>query len=306
MSEDIVYVKNLRQSYDGKHFVVDDASFHVSKGEIYGLLGKNGAGKTTTIRTLSTIIPPLSGTVKVLGYSLPGHSEKIRRRIGVVLQNESFDFTTVEKNLKTYGMLWNVQGEILKARIEEVISIFGLENYRKTRAIELSGGQKKRLQIAREFLHDMDLLFLDEPTVGLDPIMRRSVLNYIKDKVNKGLTVFYTTQIMEEADYLCDRIAIMNNGKIIVEGTSSELKAKYGEYKTLYLIFDRNIESVEGLLEKYGESVSIDKNGAKIVGKNIEETLPNLLSDLKSKGITIEKISMEETSLDEVFLKVVS
>ncbi len=306
MSEDIIYVKNLRQSYDGKHFVVDDVSFHVSKGEIYGLLGKNGAGKTTTIRTLSTIIPPLSGTVNVLGYSLPAHSEKIRRRIGVVLQNESFDFTTVEKNLKTYGMLWNVQGEILKARIEEVISVFGLENYRKTRAIELSGGQKKRLQIAREFLHDMDLLFLDEPTVGLDPIMRRSVLNYIKDKVNKGLTVFYTTQIMEEADYLCDRIAIMNNGKIIVEGTSSELKARYGEYKTLYLIFDRNIESVEGVLEKYGESVSIDKNGAKIVGKNIEETLPNLLSDLKSKGITIEKISMEETSLDDVFLKVVS
>ncbi|MGC8609431.1 MAG: ATP-binding cassette domain-containing protein [Thermoplasmata archaeon] len=306
MSDNVVYVKNLKQSYDGKHFVVNDVSFHVSKGEIYGLLGKNGAGKTTTIRTLSTIIPPMSGTVEVLGYNVREHSEKIRKRIGLVLQNESFDFTTVEKNLRTYGMLWNVPREVLKSRIDEVISVFGLENYRKTRAFELSGGQKKRLQVAREFLHDMDLLFLDEPTVGLDPIMRRNVLNYIKDKVRNGLTVFYTTQIMEEADYLCDRISIMNNGKIVVEGTSSELKSLYGEYKTVYLVFDQNLETAEGILATYGENVSIDKNEAKIVGKNIEETLPALLSDLKSRGIKVEKISMEETSLDDVFLKVVS
>ena len=194
---------------------------------------------------------------------------------------------------------------MLKARIEEVLEVFDLSSLRKVRAMELSGGQKKRLQVAREFLHDMDLLFLDEPTVGLDPIMRRSVLNYIRDKARKGLTVLYTTQIMEEADYLCDRIAIMNKGKIVAEGTSSDLKAKYGDLKTIHVIISGELD-YNSLKVKFPEDVIVDNDEIRIVSKNVEDILPDLIIYLKARGIRIERISVEESSLDDVFLKVVS
>jgi len=186
-----------------------------------------------------------------------------------------------------------------------VLEVFDLGQLRKVRAMELSGGQKKRLQVAREFLHDMDLLFLDEPTVGLDPIMRRSVLNYIRDKARKGLTVLYTTQIMEEADYLCDRIAIMNRGKIVAEGTSSDLKSKYGDLKTIHVVVSGEID-YEDLRAKFPEDVLFDNEEIRIVSKNVEDILPDLIIYLKTKGIRIERISVEESSLDDVFLKVVS
>ncbi|BAB60534.1 ABC transport system ATP-binding protein [Thermoplasma volcanium GSS1] len=305
MAEDIIEVEHFKQTYDGKKFVVDDVSFHVKRGEIYGLLGKNGAGKTTTIRTLTTIMPVHYGKVKVLGLDVSTHPEKIRQRIGVVLQSESFDFTTVEKNLKIYGMLWDVPGEVLKARIEEVMEVFDLSRLRKIRALELSGGQKKRLQVAREFLHDMDLLFLDEPTVGLDPIMRRTVLNYIKEKAKAGLTVLYTTQIMEEADYLCDRIAIMNNGKIVAEGTSDFLKSKYGDLKTIKIHISGNVNR-EDLKMMFPEFVQIEGDEVRLISKNVEDVLPDMILYFKRSGIHIERINVEETSLDDVFLRVVS
>ncbi|KAA8922593.1 ABC transporter ATP-binding protein [Thermoplasma sp.] len=305
MPEKVIEVEHLRQTYDGRTFVVDDVSFNVAKGEIYGLLGKNGAGKTTTIRTMTTILPVHYGKVRILGMDVSENAEKIRRRIGVVLQNESFDFASVERNLKVYGMLWDVPREVLKARIEEVLEVFDLGPLRKVRAMELSGGQKKRLQVAREFIHDMDLLFLDEPTVGLDPIMRRSVLNYIRDKARRGLTVLYTTQIMEEADYLCDRIAIMNRGKIVAEGTSSDLKAKYGDLKTIHVVVSGDID-YESLKSKFPEDVIVDNEEIRIVSKNVEDILPDLIIYLKTKDIRIERISVEESSLDDVFLKVVS
>ncbi|WP_297215800.1 ABC transporter ATP-binding protein [Thermoplasma sp.] len=305
MLEKVIEVDHLRQTYDGRNFVVDDVSFYVSKGEIYGLLGKNGAGKTTTIRTMTTILPVHYGKVRILGMDVSENAERIRKRIGVVLQNESFDFASVERNLKVYGMLWDVPREVLKARIEEVLEVFDLSSLRKVRAMELSGGQKKRLQVAREFLHDMDLLFLDEPTVGLDPIMRRSVLNYIRDKARKGLTVLYTTQIMEEADYLCDRIAIMNKGKIVAEGTSSDLKAKYGDLKTIHVIISGELD-YNSLKVKFPEDVIVDNDEIRIVSKNVEDILPDLIIYLKARGIRIERISVEESSLDDVFLKVVS
>ena len=305
MLEKVIEVDHLRQTYDGRNFVVDDVSFYVSKGEIYGLLGKNGAGKTTTIRTMTTILPVHYGKVRILGMDVSENAERIRKRIGVVLQNESFDFASVERNLKVYGMLWDVPREVLKARIEEVLEVFDLSSLRKVRAMVLSGGQKKRLQVAREFLHDMDLLFLDEPTVGLDPIMRRSVLNYIRDKARKGLTVLYTTQIMEEADYLCDRIAIMNKGKIVAEGTSSDLKAKYGDLKTIHVIISGELD-YNSLKVKFPEDVIVDNDEIRIVSKNVEDILPDLIIYLKARGIRIERISVEESSLDDVFLKVVS
>ena len=240
---DAIYVDNLKKTYDNKKYAIDGISFNVKNGEIYGLLGKNGAGKSTTIKILSTLIKKTSGNVEVLGIDI-NNSMNIRKRIGVVQQDLSFDLTSVERNFKIYGLLWNVKKELLKSRMEELMELFDLNKVRKNNIMDLSGGQKKRVLVAREFLHDMDLLFLDEPTVGMDPIVRRKLLDYIKMRAKNGLTVLFTTHIMEEADYLCDRIGIINSGKMIIEGNSSYLKENFGGYKTLKLDLNKDIDDL--------------------------------------------------------------
>lgn len=308
-----IQARNIVKSYDGRHNAVDDISFDVAKGEIYGLLGKNGAGKSTTIKMLTTLIKPTSGTIEVLGMEPFRQSIQIRKRIGVVQQSESFDFATVENNLRIYGMLWEVPREVVSARIEELLDLFELTEFRKVRAFELSGGQKKKLQVARELVHDMDILFLDEPTVGMDPIMRRRILDSIKDRVKNGLTVLFTTHFLEEADYICDRIAIMSEGKIRVEGTSSELKEKYGGLRTLEIITREN-ESPDGMDRLREQLVSSDlasevKGQGKtitILGKSISRNLDQILSSLKTQGINIDSINLRDATLDDVFIEVVN
>lgn len=312
-NEYAIVVENLSQSYDNKSFAVDGVSFKVRKGEIYGLLGKNGAGKTTTIRMLTTLLEPTSGKAEVLGLSLHGHGAQIRKKIGVVSQNESFDFTTVDNNLKIYGMLWQVPKETLSTRIEEVLELFDLGKMRKSRAFELSGGQKKRLQVAREFLHDMDLLFLDEPTVGMDPIMRRKVLDYIKGRVRNGLTVLFTTQMLDEADYICDRIGIMDKGKIIAEGTNDELKNLYGRYKTMNLwISNHNDISMEDKIKamfsdlEYVTDFKIDGSVVNITGRDLDRKIAEIILRINENDLEIERINFHEATLDDVFLAAVS
>ena len=308
-----IQARNIVKSYDGRHNAVDGISFDVAKGEIYGLLGKNGAGKSTTIKMLTTLIKPTSGTIEVLGMDPSRQSIQIRKRIGVVQQSESFDFATVENNLKIYGMLWEVSREVVSARIEELLDLFELTEFRKVRAFELSGGQKKKLQVARELVHDMDILFLDEPTVGMDPIMRRRILDSIKDRVKNGLTVLFTTHFLEEADYICDRIAIMSEGKIRVEGTSSELKEKYGGLRTLEIITREN-ESPDGIERLREQLVSSDlasevKGHGKtitILGRSISRNLDQILSSLKTQGINIDSINLRDATLDDVFIEVVN
>lgn len=311
--ENSIIVQDLKKSYDNKKFAVDGISFHVKRGEIYGLLGKNGAGKTTTIRILTTLLTPTSGNATVLGMDVVHKAAQIRKKIGVVLQSESFDFTTVDRNLKIYGMLWEVPPEVLSNRIEEVVELFGLEEIRKKRAFELSGGQKKRLQVAREFLHDMDLLFLDEPTVGMDTIMRRKVLDYVKKKSNAGLTVLFTTHILEEADYLCDRIGIIDEGKIVAEGTKEQLKQKYAKLKTLNIVISEL--NVDGIREKVTEvftktlnisSFKINSHVIEVTGENLDEMMVDIIVKLTEAGLKIERINLQEPTLDDVFMEAVS
>ncbi len=301
-----VYVNNLKKTYDGKKYAVDGISFNVMPGQVYGLLGKNGAGKSTTIKILSTLIKKTSGDVKILGMNID-NSLEIRKRIGVVQQDLSFDFTSVEKNFMIYGMLWNVDKKILKDRMEELINIFGLENERKKNILDLSGGQKKRVQVAREFLHDMDLLFLDEPTVGMDPIVRRKLLDFIKSRVEKGLTVIFTTHIMEEADYLCDKIGIINDGKIVREGNSEYLKDNFGGYKTLKIECDGNINN-DTINKINSLGINITGKGKEILltSKNIEKLMPETFKILEMQGLSIIKINMDQSSLEDVFFEVVN
>jgi ABC-2 type transport system ATP-binding protein len=231
----VVSAVNLRHSYDGRKFALDGVSFTVRRGEVFGLLGRNGAGKSTLIKAMTTLIQPTSGTLRVLGMDPAHEGQRIRNRIGVVQQAESFDFTTVQGNLDVYGMLWGVPKAERRRRREQLLTRFDLGDVRKRRAFDISGGQKRRVQVAREFMHDMEVLFLDEPTVGLDVIMRRTLLDSIRDEVRRGLTVVFTTHNLEEADYLCDRVAVIDEGRIIVLDSVENLKRLYGGRKTIDL-----------------------------------------------------------------------
>ncbi|HYB78499.1 MAG TPA: ABC transporter ATP-binding protein, partial [Thermoplasmata archaeon] len=226
--ESIVVAQDLRHSYDRRRYALDGVSFTVRRGEVFGLLGRNGAGKSTLIKAMTTLIRPTSGTLRVLGYDPMRDGQKIRRRIGVVQQGESFDFTTVQRNLDVYGMLWGVPKPERVRRRERLIDEYGLADIRKRRAFDISGGQKRRVQVAREFMHDMDVLFLDEPTVGLDVIMRRDLLDMVRAETRRGLTVVFTTHNLEEADYLCDRAAVIDEGRILVQDSIENLKRLYG------------------------------------------------------------------------------
>ncbi len=311
--ENAINVSNLVKTYDGRKMAVDDITFSVRKGEIYGLLGKNGAGKTTTIKILTTLIPPTSGKVEVLGHDPVKTPVYIKKHVGVVQQEESFDFATVETNMKIYATLWQIPREEAKARTEELLELFELSEVRKTRAFELSGGQKKKLQVARELLHDMDILFLDEPTVGMDPIMRRRILDNIRKRAQNGMTVLFTTHFLEEADYICDRIAIMSKGKIRVEGTSSELKNTYGGLRTLEItsatVPEENLVNrlkEELTASNLAQDVYIEGKTLKILGKGITRVLEDILKLARSSVGTIESINLRDATLDDVFIEVVN
>ena len=218
----------------GSTEAVKDVSIRVGRGEIFGFLGPNGAGKTTTIGMLTTLLPPSGGGARVLGYDVRTEGKKLRSRIGVVQQGESYEYSArVEDALSLYGLLWDLPRGVRRGRTEDLLERFGLAPHRRKLVQELSVGLRRRLQVAREFLHDMDLLFLDEPTFGLDPIARRGLLEMVRESARRGLTVFLTTQILDEAEYLCDRIAVVHEGRIVTVDTPEGLKARFGGMKTI-------------------------------------------------------------------------
>ncbi|MCL4332489.1 MAG: ABC transporter ATP-binding protein [Candidatus Thermoplasmatota archaeon] len=307
----MISVSDLVMTYDGVRRAVDNLSFQVGEGEIYGLLGKNGAGKTTTIKILTTLIPPVSGKATVDGMDVRTHASTIRKMIGVVQQGESFDFTTVERSFDIYSLLWEIPRGIAERRKAELIEFFDLARLRKSRVFELSGGEKKRLQVAREFMHDMKVLFLDEPTVGMDPIMRRDILNYIKSRAKDGLTVVFTTHILEEADYICNRIGIMNNGRLVAEGTSSHLKQNLGSLRKLTVestaeITKKQSGSISDYLNSLGHPFELEVSGKMInvIASRVPKILSPFLAKLSELSVEIDHVSVVDPSLDDVFLEV--
>lgn len=225
--ENIIEVNNLVKKF-GNFTAVDDVSFNVKKGEILAFLGPNGAGKTTTIRMLTTLLRPDSGKVTVNGFDATSHMHEVRKSFGIVFQDPSLDNElTAFENLDFHGNLYNVPKKLRRSRIEQLLDFVGLKDRRNDFVKTFSGGMKRRLEIARGLIHHPKILFLDEPTLGLDPQTRNSLWQYIK-KLNKEeqMTVFLTTHYMEEADKIADEIAVIDHGKIIAEGTSRELQNK--------------------------------------------------------------------------------
>jgi len=301
----VITVENLRHTYDGKRFALDDVSFEVKKGEVFGLLGKNGAGKTTLIKALTTLINPTSGKLSILGLDPHRDGQEIRRRIGVVQQGESFDFATVEGNFDIYGVLWGVPKNIRQERRDELIESFGLQDVRKKRAFDLSGGQKRRVQVARELMHDMDVLFLDEPTTGLDVIMRRKLLDSIRERAHRGLTVMFTTHNLEEADYLCDRIAVVDEGKILAMDTVENLKILYGGKKTVEVTLAGG--DGQGFFERLrprldGSDLKVEGNSAVILTDDPKGTLQRILELSQETGVQMDWLNIRKNTLEDVFI----
>ncbi len=296
-----ISVNALTKDY-GSSKALDSISFDVEYAKVFGFLGPNGAGKTTTIKILTTLIKPTFGSAKILGYDLLREASSIRAKIGVVQQKPSLENNlTVRRSLDVYGMLWGVPRHIRSDRIEHLLAIFGLDEVSNTRTDELSIGQKRRLQVAREFMHDMQLLFLDEPTVGMDPSARRMLLNYIKRKVKEGLTVFYTTHIMEEAEYLCDKIAIINRGKIIALDSPQILKSRYGGMKRVEIKLREPLNGTNMM----DDNLEIDNNTIRIVANNAEEVLADLIQRLNRSNIHIESLTITSPTLEEIFLSMI-
>ncbi|MEO9320218.1 MAG: ABC transporter ATP-binding protein [Nitrososphaera sp.] len=308
MSDECIIVSDLRKSY-GRTEAVAGVSFEVGYKSIFGFLGPNGAGKTTTIKVLTTLVPPTSGSVQIFGLDSVRHSKEIRRRIGAVLQEPSYEANlTVERALDLYGRLWKMPAERRKDRARELIERFDLSEIRGTKNDELSIGQRRRVQVAREFMHEMDLLFLDEPTVGLDPAARRTLLDYVKKRVAAGLTVFFTTHIMEEAEYICDEIAIINQGRIIATDTPAGLKQKYGGLNTIEIrikegYVERAPKVLDGILA--GQKMEIDNNTIVIHSAGAQELLVRAIDVLSANSIPIESATVNPPSLEDVFIRIV-
>lgn len=316
--ENTISVKGLSHTYDGKKYVIDDVSFEVKKGEIFGLLGQNGAGKTTTIKILTTLIQSSKGEAKVLGYDVKKEGKKIRENIGVVQQDNSFDFATVKQNFDIYGFLWGVPKSKREEKSAELIKTFGLEDLVKMRAFDLSGGQQRRLQVAREFIHDMDLLFLDEPTVGLDPLMRRKILDLLKEKARKeGLTILFTTHNLEEADYICERVAIMDHGRIQALDTVENLKRRYGGTKAIEVSLapsNGTSPSYERFFQKLVEmhkDIQVSREASStepaiLISKEPEKVIETIVAVAFEQHARIDWLNIRKSTLEDVFIETVS
>lgn len=329
-NRDCIVVINLKKQYGKeKAYVLNGISFTVKYGTVFGFLGPNGAGKTTTLKILTSLLNPSSGSVNIFGKDLFKKQSAIKRKIGVVSQNPSFEANlTVERSLDLYGLLWGLSDRrARKDKVKEILKTFDLESIKNSKNDELSIGQRRRVQLAREFMHEMDLLFLDEPTVGLDPSARRMLLDYIKKHVMSGLTVFFTTHIMEEAEYLCDEIAIIDSGRIIAFDTPIGLKQKYGGMnKTLEITFKDTLnepflEILRGIIKgskKDDKGLNGDLNNStpeinlkggnaiRIKVNNTEKVISEIFQIVPKNGMEIENISVDSPSLEEIFLSVVS
>jgi len=309
--DQVVRVDELSRHF-GDKVAVDRVSFDIARSEVFGFLGPNGAGKTTTIKMLTTLLPPTSGRATVLGHDLKTEGRKIRAQIGVVQQQDSFDQgLNVETSMDLYGLIWNVPKAERRRRIDELIGHFEMQEFRKMPTVDLSAGQRRRLQVAREFIHDMDLLFLDEPTVGLDPIVRRSVLDYLKERVRQGLTIFFTTHILEEAEYLCNRIAVINQGRIVQIDTPENLKRRFGSAKAVEFKLLQGTSSE--MASALSSSVSVSRfardegSGAyRVTTTRPESVIPEIYRLADRLNLTVSSIYISETTLEDAFINLVT
>ncbi len=301
----LLEVKELSKSY-GNIKAVGGISFEIQKGEIFGLLGPNGAGKTTTISMLSCLLKPDSGDTFVDGYSILKDSMEVKKRIGVVPQDVSlYPTLSAQENLVFFGEMYGLTGSKLREKVDEVLEVVGLKDRRKEAINKYSGGMKRRINIAVGLLPSPKLLILDEPTVGVDPQSRTNILETLKELNKKGLTILYTSHYMEEVEFLCDRIAIMDLGKIIAIGSLNELRLLVGERDLLRISTANEIS--KDLVETVKKIPDVSE--ARVLDESIEiltlhgrKLLPQIIEIFADTGVKIKSVEVKEPNLESVFL----
>jgi ABC-2 type transport system ATP-binding protein len=295
----IIEVEELSKFF-GQLIAVDKVSFQIAEGEIFGFLGPNGAGKTTTINMLCTLLTPSGGRATVNGYDVVKQRSEVRRSIGLVFQEPTLDeYLTGEQNLRFHAYAYKVPKELREKRISELLELVELSDRRKSKVRTFSGGMKRRLELARGLLHSPRVLFLDEPTLGLDPQTRRHIWDYILAlRQQKNLTIFLTTHYMDEAEN-CDRITIIDNGKIIALDTPDKLKDALGGDVVTLKARDNNAAALE-LKEKYDLSPIIQNGMITFSTPQGEKFLPKLMGSFQSPLLSI---GVRRPTLDDVFLK---
>jgi ABC-2 type transport system ATP-binding protein len=299
----IIIVENLEHAY-GDFKAVDNISFSVKRGQVFSFLGPNGAGKSTAINVLITLLSLQKGKATIAGYDVTRDPQKVRESIGIVFQDITLDRDmTVWEILEFHGRLYNMPDKERKNRIDELLKLVQLEGKRDERTKSLSGGMKRRLEIARGLMTRPKVLFLDEPTIGLDPQTRMRMWDYIKGVNNEGTTIFLTTHYMDEADHLSDRISIIDHGKIIISGTSWELKNTLGR-DVIYLETSNNDAAV-GLLKDLPaiRNIKVKSKGFTLmVSEDGTKVLPGILDTLRNASIELTTINLKKPSMDDVFV----
>ena len=305
MMKKIIEVKNLSKSYKNLK-AIDDLSFEVYEGEILGLLGPNGSGKSTTINSVLNLLNFEKGTIKIFGKEMKPDAYDIKRNIGVIFQEVAvFEELTVYENIDYFCGLYVSDKLLRKSYVEDAINLVGLKEFTKFYPKQLSGGLLRRLNIACGIAHKPKLIFLDEPTVAVDPQSRNNILDGIKKLRDEGATIVYTTHYMEEVEMICDRIIILDKGKILAEGTTDELKslAKLEEKITLEVkkISPKVVDEIKTF--KTVDSVMENGNTLVITYKKGKDNLGELIDFLHSKKVTYSKIFSERPTLNDVFLE---
>lgn len=302
----ILEVRDLVKRY-GDFTAVKGISFAVQEGEIFSLLGPNGAGKTTTISVLSTLYAPTAGDATIAGHSVSREPMAVRRAIGVVPQELAlYDDLTARENLLFWGQMYGLSGKALAGRVDEVLAQIGLAERARERVKTYSGGMKRRVNIGVGLLHKPQLLFMDEPTVGIDPQSRRAILDSVKDLNRQGMTILYTTHYMEEAQELSHRVGIMDHGELIALGTQAELTRQVGENETLVLHIgaDEDAEALASALRPIPDvlQANVTDHEIALTTRQAEEILAPVVTRANERGIKIHSIDIREPNLEAVFL----
>ncbi len=299
----IIETKNLTKTFQD-FTAVKNVSFAVKKGEIFGFLGPNGAGKTTTIKMLTTLLHPTQGSATIAGADIIKQRDAVRQAIGVVFQEPALDTElTGKENLDYHARMYGITKQNRSHRIDEVLALVDLTDKKDELVKNYSGGMKRRLEIARGLMHSPKVLFLDEPTLGLDAQTRRAIWDYVK-KMNqeKQTTIFLTTHYMDEADFLCDRVAIIDHGSILVTDTIEKLKTMVGN-DIITLSVSNQKEFIPYLKEKnWIKNIEIHDSNITLGVEKGEEKIPTVVELAQSKNIQVKSISVRKPTLDDAFL----
>ena len=306
----VIEVRDLVKVYGGETRALDDVTFEVAPGELFGFLGPNGAGKTTTIRILATLLRPTSGTARVAGFDVVSQGHEVRERLGLAMQTPTLDaFSTGRETLELAGRLHRVPPAEIRRRTDELLELMGLASAAKKLTGAYSGGMKRRLDLASALMHRPPLLILDEPTEGLDPQSRTALWEELERINASGTTMLLTTHYMEEADRLCTRLAIVDNGQIVVDGRPAQLKAGIGaDTVVLQLepaggdgVVPQVCRALDGMVPC--DAIAAHPAGVSLAVPDAGAAIPALLRRLDGDGFHITGLQMAQPSLDDVFLK---